>query len=334
MTTDSLRVLLRHWSFDLQIMVVVVAVGILYWIGTTATLAALPKNHRLGPRAWKVGAFYLGLLLVVIALESPLDYLSHQLMWVHMIQHLVLIMLVPELILLGDPALPLLRGLPITMRRRALGRVLSWRWVHILGKAIGVLSRPAPAFCLFIGTLWAWHWPVFYNLTLQDQGMHDLEHVTFLLTAILFWWQVVDQSQFRSRLSYVQRAIYVFCGAVGNHLLAVVLAFVTVPLYAYRHLAERPGGISALSDQQFAGGIMWVPGMFLYGAAFSIFLYKWLQSERLPAGQSAVGVQRSDRRRQRRAPHAITPFEKDVPPVNASISPTGWPEVAVEGDVL
>lgn len=285
MTAPSFVAALGKWSLDPQIIIALVVVGALYWIGTAATLAVLPRNHRLGPRPWRVALFYLSLLLIVVALESPLDYLAQQLMWAHMIQHLILIMLVPELMLLGDPALPLLRGLPIAMRRRALGTALGWRWVHALGRALGRVSRPVPAFCLFALTLWAWHWPPFYNLTLRNQGVHDLEHLTFLATAILFWWQVIDQTQFRCRMSYLKRAIYVFLGAVANHLLAVILAFVTVPLYAYRHLAERPGGISALTDQQFAGGIMWVPGMFLYGTAFAIFLYKWLQAEKLTASK-------------------------------------------------
>ncbi len=285
---DSLGAVLSRWSFDPQIVILVAAVGVLYWVGATATIAALPAKHRLGPRPWRMALFYLSLLLVIVALDSPLDYYAHKLMWAHMIQHLVLIMLVPELMLLGDPALPLLRGLPLTLRRRALGRVLGWRWVHALGAALAQIARPIPAFVLFTATLWAWHWPALYNLTLRDQGIHDLEHLTFLGTAILFWWQVIDQTQFRCRMGYAKRAAYVFAGAVQNHLLAIILALSTVPLYAYRHLATRPGGISALTDQQNAGGIMWVPGMFLYGAAFSIFLYKWLQSEKLATGQSAL----------------------------------------------
>lgn len=284
---DSFAGALSRWSFEPQIMIAVVVVGVLYWIGARSTLALLPRNHPYGPRPWRIGLFYLSLLFVVVALESPLDYLSQTLMWAHMIQHLVLIMLVPPLLLLGDPALSLLRGLPIAMRRRALGAVLSWSWVHALGAAVSRISRPVPAFAIFGVTLYAWHLPPLYNATLQNQDIHDLEHLTFLLTATLFWWQVIDQTQFRCRMGYAKRAIYVFCGAVQNHLLAVVLAFWPIPLYAYRHLAERPGGISALTDQQYAGGIMWVPGMFLYGAAFAIFMYKWLQSEKLAIGQSA-----------------------------------------------
>lgn len=285
--TDSWPGILGHWSIDPQILIPVVALGVLYWIGTSATLAVLPKDHRLGPRAWKAALFYASLLLIVLALESPLDYLSLQLMWVHMIQHLILLMLVPPLMLLGDPALPLLRGVPVATRRRVLGRVFGWRWVHALAAALGRIARPVPAFCLYIGTLWAWHWPALYNLTLRDQAIHDLEHLTFLATAILFWWQVIDQTQFRCRLSNLYRAVYVFCGAVGNHLLAITLSLVPIPLYAYQHLATRPGGISALLDQQYAGGIMWVPGMFLYGTAFCILLYRWLQSEKLAIGHSS-----------------------------------------------
>lgn len=289
-----------HWPLDPQILIAVVAVGALYWIGTRATLALLPPRHPRGPRWWRAGLFYLSLVLVLVALQSPLDYLSQTLMWAHMIQHLILLMAVPPLMLLGDPALPLLRGLPSAMRRRALGQVLSWRWVHGLGALVAWVARPLPTFILFGFTLYIWHWPVLYDLTLSDQGVHDLEHLTFLLAGVLFWWQVIDQTQFRCRMRYHMRAVYVFCGAGQNHLLAVTLALVTVPLYSYRHLAVRPGGISALADQQYAGGIMWVPGMFLYGTAFVIFLYKWLQSEKLAIGQSApsdpVAVARSERR--------------------------------------
>lgn len=287
MTTDSWATVLTKWPLDPQILIPIVVAGLLYWLGTTSTLAVLPEGHRLGPRRWKIALFYLSLALILVALQSPLDYLAAKLMWAHMIQHLILIMLAPPLMLLGDPAMPLLRGLPIALRRRALGTIFGWRWLHVLGAALGRVSRPIPAFALATCTVWFWHWPAMYNLTLSNQAVHYLEHVTFLLASVNFWWQVIDQTQFRCRLGYAHRALFVFCGAVQNHFLAVILAFAPKPLYAYAHLVQRPGGISALTDQQLAGGFMWVPGMMMYGTAFTLFLIKWLQSQQLPIGASS-----------------------------------------------
>lgn len=286
--SDALTAALAHWSFDPQIVLPVLLLGVLYWLGTRSTLALVPSRHRLGRRLWKAALFYTALLLVLVALESPIDHYALSLMWVHMVQHLILITLVPPLALLGDPALPLLRGVPVAARRRFLAAAMRWGWLQRVGQGLGALARPVPAFLIATFTLWSWHFPPLYNLTLRDQGVHDLEHFCFLAASTLFWWQMIDQTQFRCRQGYGRRAVYAFCTAVQNHLLAVTIALAPLPIYAYKNLAQRPGGISALVDQQLAGGFMWVPGMLIYGTAFLICMYKWLCAQNLPIGSSAV----------------------------------------------
>jgi putative membrane protein len=271
------------WSFSPLIVATLALLAVLYWRGTQATDAVLPKDHRLHPRAWKGALFYLALVVAFVALQSPLEKLSQSYMWAHMVQHLLLIMVFAPLALLGDPIMPLLRGIPLEARRRALGRILGWRWIQRLGQALAWLSRPKQAFVLFTATFYAWHYVPFYNATLQNQAIHDLEHITFIATGTLLWWQVIDQTQVRSRLSYFWRAVYMFLAAIENHILALVLSLSTVPFYAYKNLARSPGTISALTDQQIAGGIMWVPGMLLFGTAFAIFFYKWLRAQALIA---------------------------------------------------
>ena len=102
-----------HWSFEPWIILALILTGTLYWRGMTSTMALLPRGHRLGRRPWRVAAFYGALLTIFLALESPLDYYATTLMWMHMVQHMALIMLAAPLLLLGDPALPLLRGIPL-----------------------------------------------------------------------------------------------------------------------------------------------------------------------------------------------------------------------------
>jgi cytochrome c oxidase assembly factor CtaG len=284
MITLTFGNVITRWSFDPLVVIGVTLAAVLYHIGNQATQQLLPPGHRMGPRRWKSAMFYTSLVLVVLALESPLDYLSASLMWAHMIQHLVLIMLVAPLSLLGDPALPLLRGLPLAFRRKALARVTHWPPVQAIAAAITWLSQPVRASVSFAVTLYAWHSPSLYNLTLRNAAVHDLEHAMFLGVSILLWSQVIDQTQFRCRMGYGARCVYVVVSAAENHLLSVVLALATSPIYAYARLTSRPGNITALSDQQIAGGIMWVPGMFLYGTAFSIFLFKWLKEQTLPNG--------------------------------------------------
>ena len=287
MTNLTFSTLITQWSFDPLVVLGVALPAVLYGRGTIMTRQLLPAGHSRGPRAWKIALFYSSLALVLLALESPIDALAGSLMWAHMVQHLMLIMLVAPLALLGDPALPVLRGLPSGLRRRSLGSILRWRWLGLVGQALAWLARPLPASITFTLTLWCWHWPPLYNLTLRNQGAHDLEHLMFVGSSLLLWSQVIDQTQFRCSMDYGKRALYMFSSAVQNHLLSVILAFATVPLYAYKALPYRPGGITALSDQQIAGGIMWVPGMLMYGTAFSIFFFKWLKTQTLPSGVSS-----------------------------------------------
>jgi len=271
--------LLSHWSFDPQVVALLLLAGYLYWQGLAATTVLLPRGHHLLVRPWRIAAFYGGLLCVLVALESPLDYYSHFLMWVHMVQHLVLIMAAAPLLLLGQPALPLLRGIPVLPRRRAMGHILSWPWLGPLNAVFRFISRPWMALLLFGGTFYIWHWPAFYNETLRSPFVHSLEHALFFGTALLFWLQIVDQTGFRPRMSFGRRSLYLLAAAVQNHVLAIVLAFSTTPLYAYANLASRPGNISAMADQQLAGGIMWVPGVMLYGSVMLYCLYRWLTAE-------------------------------------------------------
>lgn len=270
---------LSDWSFEPTVLIGFALAAVLYWRGMHRA-PALMRNGRRVMSLWKPVAFYGGLLVVFLALESPIDTLGATLFWAHMTQHVLLIMVGAPLIVLGDPLMPLLRGVPLAPRRRAIGFTVRQRWVHRLGAAFGWIASPVPAVTIFLLDLYIWHWNFLFNLTLRNQVVHDLEHLCFLGTAALFWTQVIDQRPMRSRLSYTRRAVYTLVAAGLGNILAMFFVFSLRPDYSqYARVTHRLFGISALADQQFAGAIMWVPVLFLFGGAFVICFFKALSED-------------------------------------------------------
>src|SRR5512146_320095 len=227
--------------------------------------------YALGRRdhgTWRRDAcFYCGLLILVVAIDSPVDTYADRLFWVHMIQHVLLTMAAPPLLLLGRPWPRVARPLP-RAARRALAKSLH---------ACRIVAAPLVAFVLFNGVLLAWHVPVLFDLTLRNGAVHDLEHALFLSTALLLWVHLVPTSR-RPRLRAAQRVAYGVGAILISWLLAVVLGFASHPLYGhYAALTHRPGGLSALADQQLAAGIMWVPASIPFTIAVLVAAYRLLE---------------------------------------------------------
>lgn len=268
------------WPVQAPFFLVLVAV-VLYLLG-----GARHRSRRVDPRERHLrdGAFYAGLLTIVVALDTPLDPLADSLFAAHMTQHILLLMVAPPLIVYSAPWLQLWRGFSLDFRRTVAKSIARDRWsapVRALGR---LLSRPLPVWILFNGLLVAWHVPVLYDETLASEAVHDLEHATFLAAGMLFWLQVIDSPPVRARLAYGARAAYVTGALLVSWVLAIVLALASTPLYdAYADLVHRPGGLSALADQQIAGGVMWVPGSIPFTIAIIWALYRWLEPTPDPA---------------------------------------------------
>jgi putative membrane protein len=249
----------------------------LYWRGGRRQVSARRAGLERRGRAW---LFYTGLAAVVIALDSPLDSLSGRLFAAHMAQHVLLLTVAPPLIVLSAPWSRLWQPLPLELRRSVARAVVldpGWRFVRAAAHAV---SRPLSAWVLFNANLVLWHVPVLYNATLHDLAVHELEHALFFFTGLLFWAQVFDSAPFHVQLQWLQRIAYVTGGLVVGWVLAIVLALAPSPLYsAYASLAHRPGGLSALGDQQIAAGVMWVPGSIAFIVSFIVFFYRWLGPE-------------------------------------------------------
>jgi cytochrome c oxidase assembly factor CtaG len=233
--------------------------AVLYWLG---------RRERDTLR--RDACFYAGLLVIVAAIDSPIDGYADRLFWVHMVQHVLLTMVAPPLILLGRPWPRSVRALPLGVRR-----VIA-RSLH----ACRVLAAPIVAFIRFNGVLLAWHLPALFDLTLRNEAVHDLEHVLFLVTALLFWTHLAPTSR-RPRLCAARRVAYGVGAILVSWVLAVVLGFASHPLYGhYATLVHRPGGLSALADQQLAAGIMWVPASIPFTIAVLVSAYDVLEPAR------------------------------------------------------
>lgn len=261
----------------------VAVLAVLYWRGGRRRVS--PRRHELESRA-QAAAFYVGLLAVLVAVDSPLDPLADKLFAAHMTQHVLLLMVAPPLIVLSAPWARLWRPLPLGFRRVAAKAVAVHPRSRPLRRAAVAVAAPLCAWVLFDLDLVLWHLPRLYDATLGSQGVHELEHGLFFGTGLLFWAAIFDSPPLRVRLSWLGRIAYVLAAIAVGWILAIVLALAPHPLYRhYAALAHRPGGLSALGDQQIAAGVMWVPGSIALTVAFIIFFYRWLDPE--PAGRRA-----------------------------------------------
>jgi len=254
------------------------------WVlaGVEVTAVLYLWNARAGggkAARWRSVAFFAALVVIVFALNTPLETLARQLFWAHMTQHLLLIVVAAPLLVAAAPWLRIWRALPLSIRRPIARTVVKHSALAGVRKLLAWMTAPVEAWLLSSGVLWFWHWPPAYDLTLRNHAVHHLEHALFLSLGILFWAQVIDQPPFRARLGQLQRVAYVFGAAVQAWALAALLAFATAPYYSYARLPSRPGGISALTDQQFGAGIMWVPGSITYSVVFIACLALWFNEE-------------------------------------------------------
>ena len=250
----------------------IAASAVLYFLG--GRLSATPPGAG---KRWRGAAFYGGLATVALAVGSPIDAYAGRLFWVHMIQHVLLLMVAPPLLLVGRPWPRLSRPLPLGVRRPLARSVLAGTRLAPLRRLLRRLAAPLPSFALFNGMLLLWHIPVLYDLTLRDGPAHSLEHALFFGTALLFWTHLVPGATSRPQLSDGARAVYGTAALAVSWLLAIVLGLAPQAVYgAYAGLATRPGGLSALGDQQLAAGVMWVPGSVPYCIVLVVAALRWL----------------------------------------------------------
>ena len=272
----TVATLLFGWSFEPLIVLPLVALAVGWVVATRRVNAAHPASQV--PRGRTV-AFLAGLVAIAFALQSGIERYDTALFSIHMVQHVLLILVAAPLIALAAPVTLLLRASRPEVRRRWILPVLHSR-------ALRVISHPVVAWVAFVAVMWGTHFSPLFDLSLENRAVHDLEHVLFLATALLFWWPAVGMDPAPWRMPHPVRGMYVFLQMPQNTFLAVVILNAAAPLYPHYATLNRPWGPSPLIDQQIAGGIMWLAGDLLFIAAIGAIIAGWMRFEERETARS------------------------------------------------
>ena len=236
--------------------------------------------------AWQKGSFFAGILALFLALQSPLDPLAEHYFFVHQVQHLLLRMVGPLLVLLGAPLTPMLRGLPLWLRQGAVRPLVRQPWVR---QGYQRLTNPVAAVALFLVALYFWQVPGLHDLAVRNDYVHEVMHFTMLFSGFLFWWLVIDPKPHRSRLHYGLRVLYLGLIVLPNTVLGAGITFARGLLYQSYAEVEQPIFLDALVDQQLGGLFLWVIGDMMSIIAAGIVMIMWYQREQEKERLEAAG---------------------------------------------
>lgn len=228
---------------------------------------------------WRAGSFLLGLLLLWVAVATPLAFLDQEMLTVHMVQHLLLMTFAPPLIWLGAPFMPWLHGLPQQFVQAIINPIFERTAVRRLGK---VLAQPAFCWLAAAAVLVTWHIPAIFMLGLESEAWHLVEHASFLAAGLLFWWPVIRPWPGVSGLPDFSIILYLFLATLPCDILSGLLVFCDRVVYPAYFSASRPFGFSPLEDQQCAGALMWTCVTIVYLVVGAILTTRLLAPRSYP----------------------------------------------------
>jgi putative membrane protein len=271
------------WNIRPAILLLLLVLVSLYAVGWSR----LSRRARHSPAARRLAFTLAGLTALVVALLSPLDALADRLFAAHMVQHMLLIMAAAPALLLADPFPVVVWALPHAWRLRIGGRITRG---SVAGRLWLVTTTMASAWIVSAAILWGWHIPTAYDAALAHRWLHDLEHVSFFLGAVLFWWPVIHPApRYRRGSSYPARVVYLVLGAFQTAALGLLITL--SPTLLYRSYAS---GLAALEDQTRGGVVMWGAGSAIDMLAVLIVLYAALGSGSSPEPTAAAGAGRGE----------------------------------------
>ena len=248
--------------------------------GYLVAYRAVSRSGRRVFPAWRVAAYVTSLAALAVALLGPPDHFNGILFWVHMVQHLVLMLVAAPLLVLGRPVTLLLRSLPPRARRRVMSSTLGYR---PLRRVLSSLTHPLAVLVLYNGSFVVWHLPSLYQAAVIDPLVHEVEHASFFVTALLFWQVLIDPRPWRRRLSTEAAVLLLFTTWMVSDLLCATVTLSSELLYPVYASQPKPWGLTPLGDQRLGGAIMWATGGILYAVLLLAYLaYPVVRGSRVP----------------------------------------------------
>lgn len=263
----------RTWTFEPLVTISLALTAFLFIAGLRKLWRESGTNR--GIRKWEATMFAGGWLALFVALISPLHSWGRVLFSAHMTQHEVLMLVAAPLLVLGRPLIAFMWAIPMSWARQ-LGAITRLSWFAATWR---VVTLPFVAWLIHAIALWVWHIPVLFDAVLNNELIHTLQHISFLFSAILFWWALVHGG--RGWMGYGAALLYVFTTSLHSGLLGAFLTFSTTVWYPGYNGLTRSWELTPLEDQQLGGLIMWIPAGLVYAIAGLALLAGWiLEAER------------------------------------------------------
>jgi putative membrane protein len=257
-----------RWTFEPWVVAcLILSIG-LYAYGLTRLWKRAERGRERLKR--QAASFAAGWLALAVALVSPIDALGSQLFSAHMLQHEMMMIVAAPFLVLGRPFGVWVWALAAGWRT-STGKVAHTSYVRACWRSI---TRPLVAWLIHAVVLWVWHAPVFFEAALHSEGIHTLQHLGFLVSALLFWWAVLGDRTFRP--SRGASMLYLFTTMAHTTALGALLTWSSTPWYPSYAGTTGAAGLSPIEDLQLGGLIMWVPGGLAYVIAGLASGAKWL----------------------------------------------------------
>jgi cytochrome c oxidase assembly factor CtaG len=258
----------RQWAFEPWVVACLLLCALLYVLGAWRLLHRMRHGRR--RFAWQCLSFAAGWLALVAALISPLDALGGWLFSAHMLQHELLMIVAAPFLVLGRPLAVWLWAFS-SQRRQRTARVARWPLVSAVWSTI---THPVVAWLLHAAVLWLWHVPALFQAALSSNPLHVVQHLSFFLSALLFWWAIIGESSLRP--SRGGAMLFLFTTMLHTGALGALLTVSDGIWYPAYDATNQALGMDPLEDQQLGGLIMWIPGALAYVAGGLALGMQWL----------------------------------------------------------
>jgi putative membrane protein len=282
---DAVRDIFADWEFPVWLTLSIIVAAVVYLRGWVEIRKTRPHQFT----SAQAVSFLTGLAVLWIAVGSPMDGLADALLSAHMVEHLLIMSVVPPLLLLGLPMVPTLRGLPRFVVKFGLGPLIRSTSIR---RVAHWLVLPVVAWFAMNITFVGWHIPAAYDFALEDEGWHAVEHLCFLFTSLLFWWNVLQPWPAPRHRQSWGVLIYLVSADVVNTLLSAFLAFCDRPVYRFYISHPNPFHVSLVEDQALGAVIMWVLGSIAFLVPAMVITMRMLRPSRLMSAELSGGHMR------------------------------------------